>query len=282
MVNAKGTAVFVKFHWTSNQKDKAYFTPDEASAMSGTNPDFLTEDLFNSIEKRQYPSWDLSIQVMSLDQAAKHPQNPFDVTKFWKPEDYAMIPVGRMTLNENPQDYFTQVEQLAFSPSRMVPGIEASPDKMLHARMFAYPDAQLYRLGPNFAQIPVNRCPFEVNTYHRDGLMNVGTNGNGAPNYHPNSYNGLNLVSNDYAKESVSVVSGNVVNRLDTGDDDNFSLAKLYWEKYVGKDERQRICNNIARFLGKADIVVQRNFLNNIAFKVTTEFGQKLKLALGI
>lgn len=122
MVNAKGTAVYVKFHWKSNQKNKEYFTPDASISMAGTNPDFLIEDLFNSIERNEYPSWNLSIQVMTFKQAEKHYQNPFDVTKFWKTEDFPMIPVGTMTLNRNPKDYFTEVEQLAFSPSHLVPG----------------------------------------------------------------------------------------------------------------------------------------------------------------
>lgn len=153
---------------------------------------------------------------------------------------------------------------------------------MLHARMFAYPDAQLYRLGSNFAQIPVNRCPFQINTYQRDGSMNVETNGAGAPNYYPNSFNGLNAIANNYAKQSVFDVSDNIVDRLDTGYDDNFSLPKLYLETYVDYFEKRRICNNIASFLGKADMVVQMNFLNNIAYKISFEFGDSLRRALRI
>lgn len=278
MVNEKGSSVYVKFHWTSNQKDKQYFTPEESIEMAGTNPDVLLKDLFDRIEKKQFPSWNLSIQVMTFEQAAKHPQNPFDVTKFWKPEDYPMIPVGKMILNENPKDYFTQVEQLAFSPSHMVPGIEASPDRMLHARIFSYPDSQMYRLGVNFAQIPVNRCPFQVDTYQRDGHMNVETNGAGAPNYFPNSFNGLSA-GGDSVKHSVFSVSGDV-DRVDTGDDDNFSLPKYYLDNYVKNDEKVRIVNNIAAFLGKADIAVQRNFVNLIAYKISKEFGDALKKAL--
>lgn len=279
MVNASGCAVYVKFHWISNQKPKEYFTGDESVEMAGKNPDVLLQDLFDSIERKDYPSWDLSIQVMTFDQAAKHPQNPFDTTKFWK--DYPMIQVGIMTLNQNPENYFNDVEQLAFSPSHMVPGIEPSPDRMLHARMFSYPDAQLYRLGPNFAQIPVNKCPFQVNTYQRDGFMNVERNGGGAPNYFPNSFNGPKSAANGFAKQSVFSVSGDV-DRVDTGDEDNFSLPNLYLEKYVDAEEKKRIVTNIAAFLGKADIIVQKNFLNNCAYKISDEFGDSLKNALGI
>lgn len=281
MVNAKGSPVYVKFHWISNQKSKENFTVDEAIQMAGTNPDFLTKELFDSIARKEYPSWDLAIQVMTFDQAEKHPQNPFDITKFWTQDEYPLITVGRMTLNQNPVNHFSEIEQLAFSPSHMVPGIEPSPDRMLHARMFAYPDAQLYRLGSNFAQIPVNRCPFQVNTYERDGFMNVGSNGAGSPNYFPNSFSGLNAIADDSGKQSVFSVSGNV-DRVDTGDDDNFSLPKLYWEKYVDDDEKLRIVGNIASSLRKDDKIVQKNFLKNVAYHVSEEFGDCLKDALGL
>lgn len=277
MVNAKGNPIYVKFHWTSHQKNKEHFTPAESIQIAGENPDVLLKDLFDHIEKNDYPSWTLSIQVMTFDQAAKHSQNPFDATKFWKPEDYPLIVVGTMTLNENPKDYFTQVEQLAFSPSHMVPGIEASPDRLLHGRIFSYSDSQMYRLGVNFAQIPVNRCPFQVNTYQRDGLMNVGTNGAGGPNYFPNSFHGIHAAEGNSATHSVFSVSG-VVDRVDTGDD--FSLPKHYLDNYVNDDEKERIITNIAAFLGKADIAVQRNFVNLIAYNISDEFGDSLKRAL--
>lgn len=279
MVNETGVPVYVKFHWKSNQKNKEYFTLDECKVMAGTNPDFLIKDLFDRIERNDYLSWNLYIQVMTFEQAAEHPQNPFDVTKFWKQDEYPLILVGTMILHENPKDYFTQVEQLAFSPSHMVPGIEPSPDRMLHARMFSYPDSQIYRLGINFPQIPVNRCPFQVNTYQRDGAMNVGTNGAGAPNYFPNSFNGLGATNSE--KHSTFFVSGDV-DRLDTGDDDNFSLPKYYLENYVSDDEKERIISNIASFLGKADTVVQKNYVKLIAYQISNDFGDSLKNALNL
>lgn len=122
MVNATGSPVYVKFHWISNQKNKEYFTLDESVEIAGKKPDFLLMDLFDAIARKEYPSWTLSIQVMTFEQAENHSQNPFDVTKFWKVEEYPMIIVGTMTLNQNPVDYFTQIEQLAFSPSHMVSG----------------------------------------------------------------------------------------------------------------------------------------------------------------
>lgn len=184
---------------------------------------------------------------MTLKQAAKHYQNPFDITKFWKVKDYPLIPVGKMVLNKNPDDYFAQVEQVAFSPSRMVPGIQPSPDRMLHASMMSYPDAQHYRLGANWAQIPINQCPFQSNTYYQDSIMNDVTNG--------------------------------LIADVDE-DDDNFSLPQYYLENFVDSGERKRICKNIASFLGKADIIVQKDFLNKIAYKVSNEFGDCLNGAL--
>lgn len=277
MVNEDGIPCFVKFHWKSNQKNKEYFTPDESVQMAGKNPDVLLQDLFDRIERQEYLSWNLFIQVMSLDQAEKHPQNPFDTTKFWKVEDYPLISVGTMILNKNPKDYFSEVEQLAFSPSHMVPGIEPSPDRMLHARIFSYPDSQVYRLGVNFAQIPVNSCPFQVNTYQRDGHMNVGNNGAGAPNYFPNSFSGLGATES--VGHSAFSISGNV-DRIDSGDDDNFSLPKYYLENLVSQDEKERIFQNIADFLGKAAPKVQKNFVNLIAYNVSKEFGDCLTTIL--
>lgn len=151
---------------------------------------------------------------------------------------------------------------------------------MLHARMFAYHDAQLYRLGSNFAQILVNRCPFQVNTYQRDGSMNVGTNGAGSPNYFPNSFNGLNAADDSF-KQSVFHVTGDV-DRLDTGDDDNFSLPMYYLSHLVDEDEKLRIVNNIGVSLRKADRIVQENYLERVAYKISDEFGEGLKNELGL
>ncbi|XP_035704836.1 catalase-like [Folsomia candida] len=276
MVNSSESPVYVKFHWKTKQK-KGYFTPQESANMAGINADVLLQDLYDAIELKEYPSWDLFIQVMTFDQAKKHPQNPFDITTFWRPEEYPLIPVGTMTLNENPKDYFSQVEQLAFSPSRMVPGIEPSPDRMLHSRIFSYPDAQMYRLGVNSHQIPVNKCPFAITgTYQRDGAMNVGSNGDGGPNYYPNSFHGVRQAIGVNTKFSVS----GDVDRVDTGNEDNFSMAVKYLKLDVDTEERKRIYDNIADFLGKADKSVQDRFLTNNAYPVSQEFGDGMKDAL--
>lgn len=278
MVNKIGEAVYVKFHLISNQKKK-FITMQESVELAGKSPDLFLADLFDHIANKDYPTWTLKIQVMTFEQAKRHPYNPFDSTKFWKVEDYPLKTVGRLVLNQNPENYFSQVENMAFSPGRMVPGIQASPDRMLHARMFAYPDTQLHRLGANYAQIPVNRCPFQVHTYQRDGPMNVGTNGGNAPNYYPNGFHGLNSNFENHAKQPAFEVCGDV-DRTDTGNDDNFLLPKFYWENYVGPAERDRIVANMAAVLSLTDKRVQKNVLKNIAYNVSKEFGDKLRAAL--
>lgn len=158
----------------------------EASAT-----DYAIRDLYNAIAEGKFPSWDMHIQVMTFEQAEKFRYNPFDLTKIWSQKEYPLIPVGRMTLNRNPKNYFTDVEQAAYSPSHLVPGIEASPDKMLQGRLFAYDDTHRHRLGANFLQLPVN-CPYrsKIQNYQRDGPMNTTDNQGGAPNYYPNSFEG--------------------------------------------------------------------------------------------
>ncbi|KAG4075313.1 hypothetical protein HA402_003104 [Bradysia odoriphaga] len=278
MVNCKGEAVYVKFHWTPHEKEE-FFTSEEAIAMTAKNPNVLIQDLFDNIAKKNYPKWTLSIQVMTFEQAEKHYQNPFDSTKYWKIEDYPLIRVGEMILNQNPENHFAEVEQIAFSPSNMVRGIEPSPDPLLHARMFAYPDSQLHRLGTNFAQIPINSCPF-AKSYHRDGPANSGANGGSAPNYYPNSFNGLKSNDNNKSfKQSVYFVSGDV-DRIDDKDDDNFSLPKYHWENHVGPEERKRIIENTVALLRLSARHIQAKILRNVINKINKELGDNVKKAL--
>lgn len=280
MVNSKGEAVYVKFHWTPHQKEE-FYTIHEAIQMRANNSDVYVQDLFDNIAKKNYPKWTLSIQVMTFEQAAKHYENPFDPTKSWKTEEYPLIPVGEMTLNENPQNFFAQIEQMAFSPSNMVRGIEPSPDVILQARMFAYPDAQLYRLGANFAQIPVNSCPFGQKTYHRDGKMPVGTNGGSAPNYYPNTFNGLNSNDNKSYKQSVYFVSGDV-DRVDVRDDDNFSRATNHWVNHISAEEKKRMVETIAETLKLTNRRIQKKFLDNIVYKIHKEFGDAVRASINL
>jgi len=187
MVNAKNERIWVKFHLVCQQGIKN-LTDAEAEAIIAKDRESNQRDLYEAIERGEFPRWKMYIQVMTEEQAEKMPYNPFDLTKVWYHKDFPLIEVGYFELNRNPENFFAEVEQAAFNPANVVPGIGFSPDKMLQGRLFSYSDAQRYRLGVNHHQIPVNapRCP--VNSYHRDGQMRVDGNAGGAIGYEPNSY----------------------------------------------------------------------------------------------
>ena len=184
-INADGEKFWVKYHFHTEQ-GMAFFTNAEAATMSGQDADFHRRDLFDAIARGEHPSWIMSVQVMPYAEAKQYRFNPFDLTKTWSHKDYPLIKVGRMTLNRNPENFFAQIEQAAFSTRNTVPGIGLSPDKMLLGRAFAYNDAQRNRIGTNFHQLPVNRPKVPVQTYMFDGHMAFDHSGN-APTYAPNS-----------------------------------------------------------------------------------------------
>ncbi|KLO02150.1 catalase, partial [Morganella morganii] len=181
-INGNNERFWVKFHFRC-QQGIANLMDDEAEQLIGKDRESSQRDLFNAIEKGDYPRWNLQIQVMPETDAAKVPYNPFDLTKVWPHADYPLMDVGYFELNRNPENYFSDVEQAAFSPANVVPGIGFSPDKMLQGRLFSYGDAHRYRLGVNHHQIPVNkpRCPFH--NYHRDGAMRIDGNSGNAETY---------------------------------------------------------------------------------------------------
>lgn len=186
-INAQNELFYVKFHFLTQQGIKN-FTDAEAAEMKSKDLDFAQRDLFENIKEGNFPKWDMKIQIMTEEESRTYHINPFDLTKVWPHGDYPLIDVGFFELNRNPDNYFAQVEQAAFAPAHVVDGIGYSPDKMLQGRLLSYPDAHRYRLGANYEQIPVNRCPFMVNNYQRDGQMRVDGNGGSNPNYFPNSF----------------------------------------------------------------------------------------------
>eukprot|EP01098_Paradermamoeba_levis_P004921 TRINITY_DN2096_c0_g1_i1.p1 TRINITY_DN2096_c0_g1~~TRINITY_DN2096_c0_g1_i1.p1 ORF type:complete len:499 (-),score=101.82 TRINITY_DN2096_c0_g1_i1:102-1598(-) len=274
LVNAQGKAVYVKFHFKTDQGVKN-LSAERAAQLAGEDPDYATRDLFESISKGDFPSWTLNIQVMTFEQAEKFRWNPFDVTKIWPQSEFPLIPVGKMVLNKNPDNYFAQVEQMAFSPSHMVPGIEPSPDKMLQGRLFSYPDTHRHRLGTNYQQIPVN-CPFatKVSNYQRDGHQTFTTNGGGAPNYFPNSFQGpqpdLSSAQHMYKVETTDVA------RYNSADEDNFSQVSTFWKKVLKPDERDRLVKNIAGHLNHAREFIQKRAVENFT-KADPEFGKRVE-----
>src|SRR5690625_4953430 len=187
MINDKNERTWVKFHLTTQQGIEN-ITDQEAEDIVGRDRESNQRDLFEAIENGNFPKWTMSIQVMTEEQANEMPYNPFDLTKVWSKKDFPLIEVGEYELNRNPDNYFSDVEQAAFTPANVVPGISFSPDRMLQGRLFSYGDAQRYRLGVNHHQIPVNqpRCP--VHSFHRDGQMRTDGNLGGTLHYEPNSY----------------------------------------------------------------------------------------------
>ncbi|CAG0883435.1 unnamed protein product [Cyprideis torosa] len=277
LVNAEGEPVYCKFRHVCDQGVQN-LDPELANELAGSDPDYSLRDLYNAIAEGSYPTWTTTIQVMTFEQAEQVSFNPFDLTKVWPHADFPEIPVGKIVLNRNPSNYFAEIEQLAFCPSHMVPGIEPSPDKMLQGRLFSYDDTQRHRLGANNLQIPVN-CPYRVRVanYQRDGPMTTTDNQAGAPNYYPNSFMGpLDDIS---LAQSRFPVSGDVA-RFDTANDDNFSQVTVFWENVLDEAARQRLVNNIAGHLVNAEVFIQERAVGNFA-QVHPDFGQMLTEALG-
>lgn len=186
LINKDGVRSWVKFHLLTQQGIKN-LTNEEAAALVATDRESHQRDLYEAIEKGNFPKWKMYFQIMTEEQARNYKENPFDITKTWSHKDYPLIEVGEMRLDRNPDNYFQDVEQAAFSPSHLVPGIGLSPDKLLQGRLFAYGDAQRYRLGVNSDQIPVNKAHSPVHSYHRDGMMRVDGNEGSTKGYAPNS-----------------------------------------------------------------------------------------------
>jgi catalase len=188
-VNAKDEQFWVKYHFRSDQGIKN-LSIDDATVMVGQDTDWHRHDLFDRIDQKNFPSWTLKVQIIPYEEGLKYKYDIFDVTKVISQKDYPLIDVGKMTLNQNPENFFADIEEAAFSPANMVAGIEPSPDKLLQGRLFSYADAQRYRLGANYTDIPVNKPVIEVENYSRDGHMQTTANHGGQVNYEPNSKNG--------------------------------------------------------------------------------------------
>ncbi|KAM8969799.1 catalase [Sarcophilus harrisii] len=276
LVNADGNAVYCKFHYKTDQGIKN-LSVEEAGRLAQEDPDYGLRDLFNAISTGNYPSWTFYIQVMTFEQAEAFPFNPFDLTKVWSHNDYPLIPVGKLVLNRNPENYFAEVEQLAFDPSSMPPGIEPSPDKMLQGRLFAYPDTHRHRLGPNYLHIPVN-CPYRtrVASYQRDGPMCMSDNQGGAPNYYPNSFGAPH--NYPLALEHRYNTSGDV-QRYNSSDEDNVTQVREFFVRVLNEEQRQRLCENIAGHLKNAQLFIQKKAVKNFT-DVHIDYGSRIQALL--
>jgi catalase len=279
-VNEKGEAVWVKYHFITNQGIKN-LSPEMAAKLAGEDPDHHTRELFETIEKGDFPSWTVYVQIMPFEDAQNYRFNPFDITKVWPHKDYPLQEIGKLVLNKNPDNYFVDVEQSAFSPGNVVPGIEFSPDKMLQTRLFAYADAQRYRLGVNYTLIPVNSPKNSpVKNYYRDGFMRTDDNGKGSVNYEPNSYEGP--VENPNSKRSSYEIRGTVdavPNEHHSEDNDYIQAGNLY--RILPLDERKRLMHNIALELKHVDINIVKRQLEYF-YKADPEYGKGIASELGI
>ncbi|GAA0329245.1 catalase [Morganella psychrotolerans] len=241
-INSDNERFWVKFHFRC-QQGIANLMDDEAEQLIGKDRESSQRDLYDAIENGDYPRWNLQIQVMPETDAAKVPYNPFDLTKVWPHADYPLMDVGYYELNRNPENYFSDVEQAAFNPANVVPGIGFSPDKMLQGRLFSYGDTQRYRLGVNHSQIPVNkpRCPFH--NYHRDGAMRIDGNSGNSETYEPNSA-GLFQEQPDFSEPPLTI-EGAADHWNHREDTDYFSQPRALYE-LLSDAEHQRMFARIA------------------------------------
>jgi len=249
-VNAKGEACWVKYHFKTDQGIRC-LTAAEAARLAGEQPDSHHLDLLQAIERGEYPSWTLKVQIMPLADAATYRFNPFDLTKVWPHADYPLQEVGKLVLNRNPDSYFAEVEQAAFNPANFVPGIGPSPDKMLQGRLFAYGDAHRYRLGVNHTLLPVNRPhAVEAKNYGRDGAMRCDANSGRAKNYEPNSFGGPAQTNTPlYAPLEVQGMAGTHAEVRHVEDSDFVQAGALY--RLMPEDAKERLVANIAASLSR-------------------------------
>lgn len=274
LVNKEGKAVYCKFHIKTQQGIKN-LSAEQAEQLCAKDPDYAIRDLYNSIANGIFPSWILFIQLMTFEQAANFRYNPFDLTKVWPQREFPLIPVGRIVLNKNPENYFAEVEQSAFAPARVVPGIEFSPDKMLQGRLFAYPDTQFHRLGPNFMKLPIN-CPYRtrVNNTQIDGLMRFDSNQGGAPVYFPDSFNGLKEVG-ETVRDSAWSAAGDV-DRYNTHEDNNYEQPSIFWKNVLDGPAKNRLVENIVGSVSQTIPRIQRRVVVEFK-KVDEELGRKIE-----
>jgi len=279
LINAQGERVWCKFHFKTDQGIKNWMD-DEAASVVGQDRESHQRDLFDAIEHGDCPSWTLKIQVMTQEQADQFRWNPFDLTKVWPHADFPLMEVGKLELNRNPENYHAEVEQAAFKPSALVPGIGPSPDKMLQARLMSYADTHLHRLGVNHHQIPVNkpRCP--VMHYMRDGQGATAETYGAMPNYWPNSRAGTPMPDEQYSDPAWELGEA-VVDRFDsTQDHDDYTQAgNLY--RMFDDDHRDRLATRIAGVLGQAREEVQMRQLCHF-FRADEDYGKRVAAKLGV
>jgi len=275
--NEKGEYFWVQYHFKTDQGIKN-LAREESKRLCGEDPDHATRDLFESIERGLHPSWTLEVQILTPEKAKDFRWDIFDITKVWPHGEVPPIKVGKLVLNRNPLNYFAEVEQAAFCPGNVVPGIAVSPDKMLQARVFSYHDTHVHRLGPNYHLIPVNAPKHAPETsYQRDGFMRVDANGEGGPNYWPNSFGGP--APDAKAGEPAFEVSGHAGRHPFKHPNDDFAQAGDLYRKVMTEKDRAHLIGNIVGHLGKAQKRIQMRQAA-IFFKADADYGKRVAAGL--
>jgi len=279
-INVDDERFWVKFHFKTQQGIQN-MAPKVADKLAGEDPDYHTHQLFNAIKKGDFPKWTLYVQIMPELEADNYKWNPFDLTKVWAHEDYPLIEVGIMELNRNPDNYFTEVEQSAFSPSNVVPGISFSPDKMLQARIFSYTDAHRYRLGSNFERLPIN-APHATkvnNPYQRDGNMRFDDNGGPGPNYEPNSLDGPK--EDHLYDEPPLKISGDAARYEQKRGADNDYIQPGNLFRIMSADQQQELIGNIIKPLKNVSKEIQEKMIVHFR-KADKAYGDGIAKGLGL
>ncbi|HEY48453.1 MAG TPA: catalase [Dehalococcoidia bacterium] len=277
--NDKGDYFWVQYHFKTEQGIQN-LTLQESTKLKGENPDHATRDLHQAIEQDEYPSWKVEVQIITPAQAKDYRFDPFDITKVWFHADFPPITIGRMVLNRNPNNYFAEVEQAAFSPANFVPGIAASPDKLLQGRLFSYHDTHRHRLGPNYHLIPINQPKgAKMVNYQRDGFMRTDDNSGGAPNYYPNSFGGPEPQPD--AGEPAFEVSGMADRHPYIHPNDDFFQAGELYRRVMTDEDRDHLIGNITSHLCNAQKRIQLR-QTAIFYKADPEYGGRVAKGLGL
>jgi catalase len=277
--NDKGEQFWVQYHFKTDQGIKN-LTREEATRMSGEDPDHATMDLHKAIEKGDYPSWTLEMQILPYEEGLNYHWDIFDITKVWPHAEVPPIKIGKLVLDRNPVNYFAEVEQAAFCPGNLVPGIATSPDKMLQARLFSYHDTHIHRLGPNYHLLPVNAPKNAPETsYQRDGFMRLDENGGEGPNYWPNSFGGPE--PDPTTGEPPFEVSGTAARTAYPHPNDDFQQAGVLYSKVMTDEDRTHLVGNIVDHLKGAQKRIQLRQAA-IFYKADPEYGTRVAEGVGL
>ena len=276
-VNAEGQAIYVKYHWKPIAGIET-LDRHEASRLAGEDPDIATRDLYDTIASGGTAEFELNIQMMEIADELKQRFDPLDPTKTWPEDKFPLMPVGKMVLNRNPENYFAEVEQAAFCPASVVPGIELSADKLLQGRVFSYADTQRYRVGTNYLQLPINRPLVPVNNNQRDGAMQYGPYAGGTVNYEPNTLaGGMPYEAPLTGTPAVYHVEDNIVRQKITLTDDYTQAGERY--RSLGKMDQDHLVDNIVDSLGQADKPIQQRMVDHFA-QADSELGKRVAMGL--